>query len=113
MRSDRERLLDILEAIDSIERYTIQGRSEFDRSELIQTWVVHHLQIIGEAAAKLSSAFRNEHPEIPWTAIIAMRNILIHDYFGIDTEEVWATVERDLPDLKSKVKAILETLPRD
>lgn len=54
MRDDRERLRDILEAIERIERYTSKGREEFMQDELIQTWVVHHIQIIGEAARKLS-----------------------------------------------------------
>ena len=49
MRSDRERLLDVIEAIERIEKYTAQGREAFERDELVQTWVVHHLQIIGEA----------------------------------------------------------------
>lgn len=53
MRDDRGHLRDILEAIERIERHTAKGRDEFERDELIQTWVVHHIQIIGEAAGKL------------------------------------------------------------
>lgn len=59
MRDDRERLRDILEAIERIERHTAKGRDEFERDELIQTWVVHHIQIIGEAARKLSEEVRS------------------------------------------------------
>lgn len=59
MKSDRERLLDILEAIERIERHTTCTRDAFDRDELLQTWVVHHIQIIGEASRKLSDTFRN------------------------------------------------------
>lgn len=109
MRDDRERLLDILEAIERIERYASQGRAAFEREELLQTWVVHHIQIIGEAARKLSEALRTQHPDVPWPAIIAMRNIVVHDYFGVDVEEVWAAVERDLPALKHKIQAILSS----
>ncbi len=79
MRDDREPFQDILEAIDRIERYTAKGREEFVESELIQNWVVHHIQIIGEAVRKLSDKVRSEHDDIPWAAIIAMRNILVHD----------------------------------
>lgn len=107
MKDDRERLLDIVEAIERIGRYVCRGRPAFEKDELLQTWVVHHIQIIGEAARKVSEPLRLAHPEIPWSQIIAMRNILVHDYFGVDVEEVWSTVERDLPDLKTKVLRII------
>jgi uncharacterized protein with HEPN domain len=68
---------------------------------------VHHLQIIGEAAAGLGARFHGAHPELPWPQIVALRNILVHEYFGVDLEEVWATVERDLPSLKAQVQALL------
>ena len=107
MKRDRQRLEDILEAIGRIERYASGGRGSFDSDELVQTWVVHHLQIIGEAVRGLSEEIRSAHPEVPWAQIAAMRNILVHDYFGIDLEEVWAAVARDVPALKAKVAAIL------
>jgi uncharacterized protein with HEPN domain len=88
MRDDRERLLDIQESIVHIERYTSQGRAAFDQDELIQTWVVHHLQIIGEASRGISQSLRDKYPAVPWTKIIGMRNILVHLYFGIDKEIV-------------------------
>lgn len=65
MRDDRGRLLDILDAIDRIDAYSLRGRNAFDRDELVQTWMIHHLQIIGEAAGRLSDAFREKHPENP------------------------------------------------
>jgi len=108
MRDDRERLRDMLEAIERIERHTAKGREEFEKNELIQNWVVHHIQIIGEAARKLSDKVRSEHDDVPWTAIIAMRNILVHDYFTVDIDEVWSTVEKDLPTLRSYISSILE-----
>jgi uncharacterized protein with HEPN domain len=104
MRDDREGLRDIVDAILSIERYP---RDKED-SELIESWVLRHLQIIGEAASKLSTALRTAHPDVPWVEMIAMRNILVYDYFGIDTNEVWAVVEKDLPKLKQKIEAILQ-----
>lgn len=110
MRDDRERLLDILEAIERIEHYARRGRKAFEQDELLQTWIIHHIQIIGEASRKVSDALRAAHPEVPWSQIIAMRNILVHDYFRVDTEEVWAAVERDLPKLKHKIEAILKQL---
>ena len=110
MRDPRERLLDMLEAIERIERHAAKGRAEFEKDELIQTWMVHHLQIVGEAAAKLSRDFQEQHSSIPWPQVVAMRNVLVHDYFGVDLEEVWRVVERDLPELKSKLKELIEGL---
>lgn len=111
MRDDRERLLDILEAIERIERYAARGREAFEREELLQTWAVYHLQIIGEAARKISDAMRTAHPEVPWPQIIALRNVLVHQCFGVDKEEVWKRIERDLPPLKQKLEALLGDKP--
>lgn len=88
MRDDREKLQDILEAITRIERYAIQGREAFEQNELIQNWFIQHLQIIGEASRVLSATLRDRHPEVPWSNIIGMRNILAHNYFEIDLEIV-------------------------
>lgn len=104
MRNYNERLLDILEAIENIEKYTLRGHEAFEHDELIQTWIVHHLQIIGEAASALPDSFREKYPEVPWSKIIGMRNILVHNYFGIDVDVVWAVVVDDIPDLKQKIE---------
>jgi len=108
MRDDFERLRDIQEAIGRIEQQAAKGRSAFEGDELIQTWIVHHLQIIGEATRHVSSELQAKHSEIPWSRITGMRNILVHDYFAVDTEAVWHVVERDLPSLKRQVDAILK-----
>ena len=108
MRDDLERLRDIQEAIGRIEQHAAKGRLAFEGDELIQTWIVHHLQIIGEATRRLSSELQAKHPEIPWSRIIGMRNILVHDYFAIDAEAVWQVVEHDLPNLKLNIDAILK-----
>jgi len=110
MRDDQERLQDILEAIVQIEKYAAGGREAFDRDELVQTWMVHHLQLIGEASRRVSEALRARRPEVPWPQIIAMRNILVREYFRVDADEVWAAVEREIPGLKRKIKGILTEL---
>ncbi|MFN2521310.1 MAG: DUF86 domain-containing protein [Candidatus Limnocylindria bacterium] len=110
MRSDRERLLDIVEAIDRIERYTRLGRRKFEEQELVQAWVIHHIEIIGEASARVSLSVRSSSPDIPWAQIGAMRNVLVHDYFGIDVQRVWATAEIELPKLKDQVRTLLERM---
>ncbi|MBA7709987.1 hypothetical protein ES703_118914 [subsurface metagenome] len=108
MRDDRERLLDIQEAIDRINKYAARGREAFEKDELIQNWIVHHLQILGEAAARISEDFQSSNPDIPWSKIIGMRNILVHDYFGIDIDVVWSVIEKDLPGLERNVKNLLK-----
>ncbi len=107
MRDDGERLQDIVEAIAQVEKYSIRGRQVFDRDELIQVWIVHHLQIIGEAANSLSSELITRYPTIPWAQIIAFRNLLVHEYFRVDKNSVWTIVQRDLPDLKNKIEKII------
>lgn len=108
MREDRERLLDILEAIERIEKYASLGREAFFQDELVQIWILHHLQILGEAARTLDPLFQEQFPEIPWSQIIGMRNILVHHYFEIDTEIVWNVVENDLPSLRELIRRSLE-----
>jgi uncharacterized protein with HEPN domain len=71
---------------------------------------LYHIQLIGEAAARLGKAFHESHPEIPWAQTVAMRNLLIHEYFAVDLQEVWRTVERDLPVLKHQIDALLQGL---
>lgn len=110
MRDERERLLHILDAIERIEKYAARGRRVFEQDELIQNWMVRHLQVIGEAARAVSPEFRGKHPELPWTKIIGTRHVLVHDYFGIELDIVWQVVEGDLPDLKRKILAILQEL---
>jgi uncharacterized protein with HEPN domain len=110
MRSERERLLDILEAIERIEKYAEEGKDAFEAEELIQTWIVHHITIIGEACRTLSEDFQARHANIPWADIVGMRNILVHHYFGIDTDAVWSVVEKDLPELKLNIQAIVKSL---
>lgn len=106
MRNDRERLLDIQEAIENIRKYAARGKNAFANEELVQTWIVHHLQILGEAAAKISDEFQEKHPDIPWFKIIGMRNILVHDYFRIDIDAVWSVVENDLPVLDKQIRQL-------
>lgn len=110
MRSDREKLHDILDAIERIERYSVQGKTAFEQNELIQTWFTQNLQIVGEAARSLSSGIRDQHLHIPWTKMIGMRNILTHNYFEIDLDIVWVVVDQELPSIKQDIESILQEL---
>jgi len=107
MRSERERLLDIQEAITRIEKYANLGKDAFLQDELIQNWIISQIAIIGEACRALPEEFQSKYANVPWADIVAMRNIVIHHYFGIDVEAVWSVVVRDIPNLKANVFQIL------
>jgi uncharacterized protein with HEPN domain len=103
VRDPRERLHDIVRAIEAILRYARRGRAAFAADELLQTWVVHHLEIIGEAARAIPEDVRAKALDVPWTKIVGMRNILVHGCFDIDADVVWEVVARDLPESRRGV----------
>jgi uncharacterized protein with HEPN domain len=106
VRDDRARLGDILEPVAAIRRHVGRGHDAFVADELIQVWIVHHLQIIGEAAARLGPAV-GQSSAVPWAGIVGMRNSLVHRYFGIDLDAVWHVVERELDPLEVEVTRLL------
>ena len=108
MRDDRERLEDILEAAAAIEKYSSRGRQAFEQDELIQSWILRHLQIIGEAVRGLSPEFRQGYPDEIWARAVGMRNILVHQYFAIDPDAVWEAVRDSLAYIKAKSRGILD-----
>jgi len=110
MRDPKERVRDMLEAVANIERYVDRGRQALERDELLQTWFLRQLQIIGEAANALPEAVRALAPGVPWTKIVGMRNVLVHGYFDIDTDIVWDAVARDVPALRRALDALLADL---
>ncbi len=110
MRDDRDRLRDILRAIDRILEGTLAGRSEFQNDVKLQVWVLYHLQIIGEASRSLSEELRQSYPDPVWSKAVGLRNILVHHYFEIDEELVWQVVERDLPSFRDLVVRVLDRI---
>ena len=100
MRDVNAWLRDMQDATDRILKHTGQGREAFNNDEFLQVWIIHHLELIGEAARAIPREFKDRHPEIPWRSINGMRNILIHHYFEVDLEAVWAVIEHDLQSLK-------------
>ena len=100
MWRDDAYMLDMLLAARKVQSYTRNINWErFRDDDLIQNAVMHQIQIIGEAARKISRQYKDAHSEIPWQMIIGMRNRLVHEYFDIIPERVWDVVEKDIPEL--------------
>ncbi len=111
MRSTQERLRDIVEAIDRIERFVPISVEDLNKNEERQVWFVHHLQIIGEAARVLPDSVRSQMSEVPWKRWVGLRHILVHEYFGIDVAAVHIAVSNDLSGLRRTVETWLEANP--
>ncbi len=100
MWRDDAYMLDMLLAARKVQSYTRNVNLErFRDDDLIQNAVMHQIQIIGEAARKISRQYKDAHSEIPWQMIIGMRNRLVHEYFDIIPERVWDVVDRDIPEV--------------
>ena len=108
MRRDLERLADIADAIAKIEQYAVQGKAAFLEQELIQTWMLYQLQVIGEAARGVSTEMMEQYPRFPWSDAIGLRNVLVHQYWKVELERVWMIVEQVIPELKVELQQIFE-----
>lgn len=108
---DKARLRHIHEAIKEIEKY-IENSSydDFQSNSMMQFATVKQLEIIGEASNQLTEHFRKLYKEIEWREIIGLRNILVHEYFGIDTKIVWDILKVDLPKFKIQIEEILKQI---
>lgn len=111
MRPDRLLLEDILDAIHEVIETTPATKRDYDRDKLVRSHLVRHIQIIGEAASRLSPELKQAHPHVPWRAIAGMRHAIVHDYFEIDWNEVYNTAIRDVPSLELPISTILNSLP--
>ena len=107
-RDPRLYLDEILESITQIETYTAGLTAEqYQGNQLVQDAVVRRLEIIGEAVKHLPAEIKEQHSEVPWKRIAGTRDVLIHEYFGVDVDLTWAVVKDSLPILRSQVTAIL------
>lgn len=108
MSRDDLYLKHVLDAIGKIERYAAVGREEFMATSHWQDAVIRQLEIIGEAVKRLSPEAVGRRPQIPWRRIAGMRDVLIHDYMGVDLEAVWQVAQQDLPELRRAVEDLLQ-----
>ena len=113
MRDDQERLRDLLEAADKLAERVARGRERFDADEDLQLAMVRLIEIVGEACAHLSADLRERHPGVPWRAAASMRNRVIHGYFDIDLDLVWAAAADEVPDLADAAHTALDELTRE
>jgi len=101
MRDATRRIQSYVEDVD---------KSDYAEDVVLQDAVVRQLEILGEAAGRVSRDFANDHPEIPWSDITGMRHRLIHDYFEVDVDLVWTTATKHVPDVQNKIVALLEKM---
>jgi uncharacterized protein with HEPN domain len=107
-RDDSLYINDILESIKAIETYIDKiNYDQFIENRMIYSATIRELEIIGEAASKISQALKERHPDIDYRTIKDFRNVLAHEYFGIDMEIVWSIVSKKIPDLKSQILKML------
>ena len=110
MSRDLAYLMDILDAAERALSYLVdETRQEFLTDVEKQDSVIRRLEILGEAAGRISPAVRQSYPNLPWKQMVAMRNFVIHQYDGVDLDIVWDTVQQDLPGLISELKAIISS----
>ena len=110
MEKDREYLHDILEAARLIIQYARdKKREEFLADVQLQDAVIRRLEVIGEAARRVSEATRVALPDLPWLDMLAMRNLLIHEYDDVDADIVWDTVQQDVPELAAALENALRS----
>ena len=113
MKDVKVYLTDILESISQIEKYTKKiSENRFNKNVQVQDAVLRRLEIIGEAVKNIPEEFRKLHPKIPWKKIAGMRDVLTHEYSGVDLKRVWKVIKEDLVNLKKDVSEIIKNLEK-
>jgi uncharacterized protein with HEPN domain len=108
---DKARLMHILEAINEIENYISKvDFDEFMDNSMMRFASIKQMEIIGEASNHISQEIKEQFSTIEWSQIVGMRNVFVHEYFGVDTTIVWEIIKNDLPELKTKIELILESI---
>ena len=108
---DRIRLQHILDAIQEIESYLIgTDFPDFIENSMMKFACIKQMEIIGEASNHIDNEIKSKFSSIEWDQIVGMRNVFVHEYFGVDSSIVWEIIKNDLPDLKGKVIEILKSI---
>jgi uncharacterized protein with HEPN domain len=113
MKDERVYLRHILECIEAVQDYNTQGRDGFLTDRKTCKATLRELQELAESTQRLSISLREKHSAIPWSAIAGFRNVLVHDYLGLSLNRIWEIIERDLPNLRIAVEAMLHEMDRD
>lgn len=105
-------LFDIIDAINKIEKYLVgYTQDTFFEDELIQDAVVRRLEIIGEAVKHIPDHIKQEFPDVAWKKAAGFRDVVVHNYFGIDTSITWDTAKQDLPEFSQQIQTVLSKYP--
>ncbi len=108
---DSIRLQHILEAIHEIETYLVSSDfTEFMSNSMMRFACIKQMEIIGEASNHISEEIKSKFTDIEWAQIVGMRNVFVHEYFGVDTNLVWEIIKNDIPDLKEKISMVFSSL---
>ena len=108
---DKVRLQHIYDAILEIESYLANKEfSDFMENSMMRFACIKQMEIIGEASNHISDETKSTFTSIEWSQIIGMRNVFVHEYFGVDSTLVWEIIKNDLPDLKEKIKQTIDTI---
>ena len=108
--SDSIRIRHMVEAVrQTIEYAAGRNAEDIEGDPPVRALFIRNLEILGEAASRVTPELREAHPEIPWRDMVDLRNRLIHAYFDIDMDIIWATVQRALPSLLAKLEALLKS----
>jgi uncharacterized protein with HEPN domain len=114
IRDPRLYLDDILESIDAIAEYTANlDEDAFRDARLVQDAVLRRLQIIGEAVKRLPANLREKYPNVPWRQMAGTRDVVVHDYSGLDLGLTWSVATRELPPVKQQIQQMLGDLSRE
>jgi uncharacterized protein with HEPN domain len=109
-QSDQVYVMHVLECIERVQIYCADGEASFRASRLIQDAVIRNLQVMPESSQRLSTGARALNPDVPWRALSGFRNIVVHDYLGIDADVIWRVVADELPMLRQGLKKVAESL---
>jgi uncharacterized protein with HEPN domain len=113
MKDNRLYLIHIQECLTRIELYTVEGKDAFLTDIKTQDAVLRNLQTLAESTQRLSDELKAAHPDIDWRRISGFRTVLVHDYLSVNLVRVWEIIERNLPELKSKISLILQELENE